>query len=122
MGNDILNHIGYGHMGLTAMILGLCLSCCESGERGGAGLSGFWRPRRFALERSTVLAAVQPRGLGCSGFAASGRRVSRTAPRLRAARRRHLCYPASCCLCGDGFTSAQNGTDVKRLLGSVGSL
>jgi O-antigen ligase len=23
MGNDILNHIGYGHMGLTAMILGL---------------------------------------------------------------------------------------------------
>jgi hypothetical protein len=41
-GNDILNHIGYGHMGLTAMILGLFVLLQIGGGRRG------WIPRLLA--------------------------------------------------------------------------
>ena len=66
----------------------------------GLDAQAVWRPRRFALERSTILAAVQPRRLSCSSFVATHCRVPGTAPRLQVARHRHLCRSLLCGLCG----------------------
>ena len=117
MGNDILNHIGYGHMGLTAMILGLFV------------LLQIGRVKRGWTLRLLAAATV------CFGafsiLAASSRGALVAAVLLLPVvvylglRRGSRLLAIGICVVLFFVVSAaaayltQNGTDVKRLLGSA---
>jgi O-antigen ligase len=117
MGNDILNHIGYGHMGLTAMILGLFV------------LLQIGRVKRGWTLRLLAAATV------CFGafsiLAASSRGALVAAVLLLpivvylGLRRGSRLLAIGICVVLFFVVSAaaayltQNGTDVKRLLGSA---
>ena len=106
MGNDILNHIGYGHMGLTAMILGLFV-LLRIGRARRNWILRFLAAATVCFGAFTVLAAASRGALVASVCTASGRRLSRIAPWFPATHRWHLCCSVLCVLCGCGLPSPE---------------
>ena len=117
MANDILNHIGYGHMGLTAMILGLFV-LLRIGRARRNWILRFLAAATVCFGAFTVLAAASRGALVASVC------LLPVVVYLGLRRGSRLLTVGICVALFFVFSAAatylaQNGTDIKRLLGSV---
>jgi O-antigen ligase len=118
-GNDILNHVGYGHMGLTAMILGLFV-LLQIGRVRRSWILRFLAAATVCFGAFTILSAASRGALVAAVF------LLPLVVYLGLRRGSSLLTVGICVALFFVFSAAaaylaQNGTDVKHLLGSVES-
>ena len=117
MGNDVLNHIGYGHMGLTAMILGLFV-LLRIGRARRNWIVRLLAAATVCLGAFTVLAAAS-RGALVASIVLLPVVVYLGMRRGSGLLTVGICVALFFVLSAATAYLARDGTDVKQLLGSA---